>query len=487
MKKALPAAIALAGSLGFAAAANAVNVNSDGLGEVLLYSYYTVEDGKDTYVNITNTTDNTVAVKVRFVESMNSQEVLDFNLYLSPYDVWVGTVTADGTGAKVTTDDKSCTVPAIPANGQAFRNYQYQGSTYHTGKGGPQGLDRTRTGHIEVIEMGVVYNGVDQYSAFTPAKWATHVNGVPASCGALAAAWNTGGVWRSDQTVAVSSPLGGLYGSGIIIDVDGGTEVSYDATALDNFSSSVLHSRPGSILPNLDSGEPDFNLPGAGVDFFADSSRDAVSAVLQKAVIANDYVTVSELDATTDWVVTFPTKSLYVAEWIPTAQGAVDSVNSASPEPFTNFWTSAPVGGVAGSACEPMSITYFDREEDALVPDDLDFSPQPPAAPGFALCWEANVIGINGSSVLGGGYNHSNLDLAFEKGWMAFDFTGSVLNTGVSPARTYYREIDTSAGYIQGLPVIGFAASQLVNGDVGGLLSNYAGSTSHKAEISIVD
>ncbi len=50
----------------------------------------------------------------------------------------------------------------------------------------------------------------------------------------------------------MSSPLGGLYGSGIIIDVDGGTEVSYDAVALDNFSSSVLHSRPGSILPNLD-------------------------------------------------------------------------------------------------------------------------------------------------------------------------------------------------------------------------------------------
>ena len=69
-------------------------------------------------------------MKVRFVESMNSQEVLDFNLYLSPYDVWVGTVTADGTGAKLTTDDKSCTVPAIPAAGQAFRNYQYQGATY---------------------------------------------------------------------------------------------------------------------------------------------------------------------------------------------------------------------------------------------------------------------------------------------------------------------------------------------------------------------
>ena len=92
MKKALPAAIALAGSLGFAAAANAVNVNHDGLGEALLYSYYTTEDGNDTLVNITNTTGYVKAVKVRFVESMNSQEVLDFNLYLSPYDVWTGAV-----------------------------------------------------------------------------------------------------------------------------------------------------------------------------------------------------------------------------------------------------------------------------------------------------------------------------------------------------------------------------------------------------------
>ena len=38
-------------------------------------------------------------------------------------------------------------------------------------------------------------------------------------------------------------------------------------------------------------------------------------------------------------------------------------------------------------------------------------------------------------------------------------------------------------GYVTGLPVIGFSATQFVNGDVGGLLSNYAGSTSHKGEI----
>ena len=137
----------------------------DGLGEVLLYSYYTVEDGNDTLVNITNSTPWGKAVKVRFVESMNSQEVLDFNLYLSPYDVWVGAVTKSANGAMLVTPDKSCTVPAIPAAGVEFRNYQYQGTSYSTGKGGPQGTDRTRTGYLEVIEMGWLY---DVSSTFAP-------------------------------------------------------------------------------------------------------------------------------------------------------------------------------------------------------------------------------------------------------------------------------------------------------------------------------
>lgn len=87
MKKNLPQAIALAASLGMAASAHAVNVNQDGLGQVLLYPVYTTEEGNFTNIHVTNTTDRIKAVKVRFVEGMNSQEVLDFNLYLSPNDV----------------------------------------------------------------------------------------------------------------------------------------------------------------------------------------------------------------------------------------------------------------------------------------------------------------------------------------------------------------------------------------------------------------
>ena len=72
MKKSLAQAIALATVLGVSASAQAaISVNPDGLGEVLLYSYYTAENDNQTVLNITNTTNVAKAVKVRFVEAQN--------------------------------------------------------------------------------------------------------------------------------------------------------------------------------------------------------------------------------------------------------------------------------------------------------------------------------------------------------------------------------------------------------------------------------
>ena len=85
MKKKILSAAVLA-ALG-ASTAQAVNLSQDGTGEVLLFPYYTVQNGEETLVSIVNTTDYTKAVKVRFREAYNSREVLDFNLYLSPHDV----------------------------------------------------------------------------------------------------------------------------------------------------------------------------------------------------------------------------------------------------------------------------------------------------------------------------------------------------------------------------------------------------------------
>src|SRR5258708_5871650 len=133
-RKSLYAALVGVGALGVTSAAQAVNVNPNGLGQVLLYPYYTVR--ADNFVNpfnsllsVVNTTNSVKAVKVRFVEGKNSAEVIDFNLFLSPFDVWTASIQPDaGGGGKVITTDKSCTLPVIPATGIAFVNFQFAAS-----------------------------------------------------------------------------------------------------------------------------------------------------------------------------------------------------------------------------------------------------------------------------------------------------------------------------------------------------------------------
>src|SRR4030067_1419351 len=114
-KSVYAAVLAGLGAVGVAGTASAVHINPDGLGQVLIYPYYTVRAGNDTYLSVVNTTASTKAVKVRFLEGKNSREVLDFNLYLSPYDVWTGAIVVTTNGAKLVTADKSCTTPAIPS------------------------------------------------------------------------------------------------------------------------------------------------------------------------------------------------------------------------------------------------------------------------------------------------------------------------------------------------------------------------------------
>src|SRR4051794_13853502 len=124
-KKSLCAALAAVGTLGVAGTANAVYVNPDGLGQVLIYPYYTVRNkvaGADfnSLLSVVNSTASAKAVKVRFVEGRNSAEVLDFNLFLSAHDVWVAGIVPTGDGAGAFSPDKSCIAPnqisADPAN-----------------------------------------------------------------------------------------------------------------------------------------------------------------------------------------------------------------------------------------------------------------------------------------------------------------------------------------------------------------------------------
>ena len=127
MKKQTMSLAVTAALLGGAVSANgAMYVNDRGLGEALVYPFYSAANGNDTYVHIVNTTSLVKAVKVRFIEAQNSQEVLDFNLYLSPEDEWAGAITADpnGDGAIIRTVDNSCTVPQLGTPNPPFDGTQ---------------------------------------------------------------------------------------------------------------------------------------------------------------------------------------------------------------------------------------------------------------------------------------------------------------------------------------------------------------------------
>ena len=68
--------------------------------------------------------------RVRFLEGYNGRDMLDFDLYLSPHDVWTAAIsqTADDGGGALKTSDVSCTFPIIPSGGVALRTAAYDGT-----------------------------------------------------------------------------------------------------------------------------------------------------------------------------------------------------------------------------------------------------------------------------------------------------------------------------------------------------------------------
>lgn len=481
----LAVAAALTGVVAGSAQA-AMHINDKGTGEALVYPFYSTEGGNDTYIHVVNTTEYTKAVKVRFIEARNSQEVLDFNLYLSPEDEWAGVITASGAGAKIRTVDNSCTAPALGGPNGAFsgtqtnlgngliqRDQPFVNFKYNIAGEEERSISRTTEGYIEIIEMGQL----DPTTGLGLA--AVHdEDGVPNNCGNIVAAWNAGGTWTNSSGQAQLLPwggedgdaAGGLWGYGVVINVAEGTAVSYDAIAIDSFNDPVepanLHFTPGNELPSLNEAQTLATIFDGAVanDYGFASGAEAVSALFMSANISNDYVVDEAINANTDWVVTMPTKRFFV-------QGA-----NPTP-PFTDTWD----GSVA---CEPVDLSHWDREEAFVPPPNEGFSPRPPQVDdGFNLCTEVSIIqfgdesALNGSDSITYGFNPS-----YDAGWARLGFLAG--DSGLTGAND--RVLESDNGDFLGLPVVGFAAINYQNGVLGeGVLANYAASVKHKSEQAI--
>lgn len=506
-KQTMSLAVASALLVGGSGAFGQMYINERGTGEALLYPFYSAANGNDTYIHIVNTTDLVKAVKVRILEAQNSVEVLDFNLYLSPFDHWSAAITADpnGDGGAIVTVDTSCTVPALggpnpPFNGstvvdgdrtirtQPFVNFEYLSDAPN------DGIERTLQGYVEMIEMGqlqadtqntISNDFFDDFEdwldndAIDKAWAATHNSeGVPNGCEKLVNAWSISpaGSWIS--TSGASELLstwtgGGLYGYGTLINVEDGTAAGYDAIAIDDFIDDQLyitgehHEQPGNVEPNWNNGIDQITVfDNGGVQTYdMDDGVDAVSGLFMHTNISNDFVVAENLRARTDWVVTAPTKRFYV-----------DVPNNP---PFVDEWDRF-------TACETVDVDFWDREE--LFTEILTgavFSPRPPTddPDEFQLCTEVSIVGFGTDSAVRANsdifYGFNSFLGGVTSGWAQMDFTGDpghFLTT--NDGNTFF-----------GLPVAGFAVITYRNDDadvnVPGVLAAYSSTTDHKTAISV--
>jgi len=471
----------IAGVAGFASLASAVEINTDGLGQVLIYPYFTVNKGQNTLVSVVNTDSvNAKVVKVRFLEGYDSREVLDFNLFLSPNDVWTGAVsqTSDTGGGSVKTYDHSCTYPLFAAGvAQPFRTYTFDG-TINVKDGGPTGVTRTREGYLEMIQMADVAPGTDLFATVL------HHNGVPECDRDLIGNDIVG-------STELSAPTGTLFGSGSIVNVNEGTFFGYNADAIDGFFTVPHVTASGDTRPSLQNYDNTIayvfnNGALLTLDYAAyTDGADAVSAVYQSDTLYNEYLTAAGLGANTDWVVTFPTKRFYVdPAYVGTAGPAI--------APFNQVF--------AGASNVEVVLQQYDQEEGTIVPQDCDpsnpapgsscdWSPSPPVnVRPSSLPYEVNVISMLDSDDENAGVASGVLGSALvfnvppfaDAGWIRLDMA-----SGDATTTPHVLRAAANGTQLRGLPATGFEVFNVVNSNVkDGVLANYGGLFRHRASRS---
>lgn len=467
------AALLAIGALG---SAQAVNLDINGRGQVLLYPYYTVNKGQQTLLSVTNTASVAQAAKVRVLEGYNGRLVLTFNIFLSPFDSWSATVFAlrdagiNSDGAAILTRDTSCTAPLFSEDGTsingtpyvAFREFNY----VFFDDGGPNTIDRTREGMIEIIAMSNV-------AAPLASAIAHGGNGSPPT--GCAQVRNLQG----NEMAISAAPSGGLMGTVSITNATDGTYLSARAEALAAFTGIQIFSGGANSLdqPSLSSAND-----GAGAMGFQATARiidpegkaltltypgpdtrsrriDAVSAVLMADRIYNEYQMSASSDAASDWVVTMPTKAFYVDPY------NIGVGTNAIP-PFTRVYNGAANAAPRFSQAA-FSRSVYSREGVVSSPGPICGFPCP--GPGYPLpltfARSVNVVPIRDAVVTESFVFGSRLvtSIARINGEGPWKDTGSMRFNLDAPNEPHVMLASTEGNVLRGLPVIGFWVSNRVN------------------------
>lgn len=376
---------------GTTTSATAQSVLPGGIGHQLIIPYYNVQAGNATLVNLINSDIiNGKAVKVRFRGASNSDDVFDFQVFMSPGDIWSANISRGADGrAVLTSTDKSCTIPQT-VSGTSFvtarLNPRLTGDTLAA---------ETREGYIEIFNMADIpplgitpATGAPLVTAnalFTTTK---HVGGIApcfgttAGAAALNALQNDPADLAAAYTLGLRGPSTGLFANWTIINVPKSGASSGEAIALtatvgaggpNGIGNIVFFPQTGAVAatPSLFTADPalrttagltvndvqngsggafggavpiiaasNFDLPDLSTPYLLLAAYPPVAAdpvaqaySLTRAIatvnVINEYLTETAIGAFTDWVFSSPTRRYSVAlDYRP-----------AAPLPFVRAYT----------------------------------------------------------------------------------------------------------------------------------------------------
>ncbi|KGE04736.1 hypothetical protein [Pseudohaliea rubra] len=399
----IAAAVAVA-SAGYANVASAQTVANNALGDLALVPYYTVNGDWLTGVHIVNTSAQTQVVKFRFRRATDSMDALDFNIVMSPEDVYAGYLSDDDGAISWQADDTTCTVPAT-TGGKLTMPEIYR--------------DDAETGYVEIIAMGA-----PEFETSPIAEAAKHKAGVPADCAAVRSNFfadgsstsgsETRGVIDFETTYGVDADatdtvdFGGestytdsgnvLKVSYFIRDNATGVEFGDNAVHIQDFleNPSITNQQYGVFsgdlngfdFPDLDGGVPTAS-PAERGKFVALRS----GSVLGVSKLINEWTANTANGAALDWVVTMPGQ--YTMLDLPNyIEEELDADGAAVLDEDCKR-------GELNKACDyrdiPVTATIvpYNREELTSTPEEggLTVSPAPPGeVQRLVLPNETNVI-----------------------------------------------------------------------------------------------
>jgi len=420
--------------------ATSLTLNARGIGHQLVFPYFTAQGDNATLLSIVNTdTTNGKLVKVRFRGASNSDDLYDFQVLMSPGDVWTAAVSQNATTgvAKLTTSDNSCTLPKSVASD--FSTVRVDPTP---AKGDSK--NETREGYVEIINMADIISTTGSGSALFKTIKHSSTGSVTCDADVLEAALGTDTNKAGYVARGFGNPSGGLAGDWIILNQAKTAAWSGPATALQatgntgtanmviwpqKFGNADLTDAATTADPILARGivtAQYYDLPDMSTGYIGAESAvtraDNTTSLLAVKGFANQYVTSDDIAAVTDILFSQPTRryaaavnykatSSSVTATTGTVAAAVYRASSASV-----YYTSSNTAirdrqlcvnnvNMPGGAAK---TDLFDRSEvtpgaaPAAGTPPFVISPNTPSDPApsvtFYFCGEAAVLSVNAGS-----------------------------------------------------------------------------------------